>query len=320
MSRQSSFLRAAGLVMLALVLVAPAPPLAAEKVRIAIGLRGAPQYELPMAAAQERAFWKEQNLEVEPLSFLGGGPLYRAMAAGHIEISLTQVGSFMEAATGGVPGVIVADMQTEFPFLIWVRPDSRIKKAEDLRGAKIGMARGAAHVNGLVIVRGLGIEKEVRFVAVGGTAERVAAAKAGAIDAFVQAFPPMAELVVKGEFRSVASAKPFLAKGATTAILVAHKDFARKNPETVKRAVKGMLAAVTFLQENRSWSVEKMRSALGYSAEAANLLFEQLSFGKDGKIDPRVVENARNFLIEYGIVPREKVPPAGQLYTAEFTG
>lgn len=293
---------------------------AAEKVRIGTGLKGVPTYELSMAAAEERGFWKEQKLEVEWTPFVGGGPLYRAMAAGHIEFGFSQTGSFMEAATGGVPGVIVADVQSEDPFLIWVRADSRIKQAEDLKGAKIGMARGAAHVNGLAIVRGLGIEKEVRFVSVGGTAERVAAAKAGAVEAFVQTFMPMAELMVKGEFRSVASTKPFLPKEWMTDIVVAHKDFARKNPETVKRMVKAILSALTFVQENPTWSIERLRTALGYSPEAAKLVFERLRYGKDGKINPRAVENARNFLIEFGIVTKEKAPPVEQLYTAEFTG
>lgn len=90
--------------------------------------------------------------------------MYRAMASGHIQFGLSKIHSFTEAASGGVPGVIVADTQNEEFFEIWVRANSRIKKAEELRGAKIGMAQGAAHASGMVIARGLGHRKNKDYL------------------------------------------------------------------------------------------------------------------------------------------------------------
>src|SRR3990172_2440063 len=121
------FINGTSALLLVLSLIAAGSSLAAEKMRMGTALKGVPAYELPMATAEERGFWKEQKLEVEWVPFVGGGPLYRAMAAGHIEFGLSQIGSFVEAASGGVPGVIVADFQSDDPFLIWVRADSRIK-------------------------------------------------------------------------------------------------------------------------------------------------------------------------------------------------
>lgn len=320
MKRQLSFVLAAGLAVLGIVVVTSGVALAAEKVRVGTALKGVIWMELPMIAAEERGFWKEQKLEVDWTPFVGGGAMYRAMAGGHLQFGLSKIHSFTEAATGGVPGVIVADTQNEEFFEIWVVANSRIKKAEELRGTKIGMAQGAAHASGMVIARGLGLEKEVKFVAVGGTPERVAAVKARAIDAFVQTINPVAELVVKGELRSVASEKPFLPKDRASDVVTAHKDFVRNNPETVRRVLKAILASLAFVRENRAWAIEKLRTRWGFSPEAAKLVYEGLSYGKDGKINPKGVENARNFLIDFGIVPKEKVPPVEQLYTAEFTG
>lgn len=314
------FINGTSALLLVLSLIAAGRSLAADKVRVGIGLKGIPWMELPMAAAGEKGFWKDQKLEAEVTPFVGGAPMYRAMAAGHMDVGLPQVGSFIEAVSAGLPLVIVADFQRDDVFEIWVTTDSRIKKPEDLRGAKIGMARGAAHVNGLAIVRGLGIEKEVRFVSVGGTAERVAAVKAGAVAAFVQSFSPVAELMVKGELRSVASAKAFLPKDWVGSVVVAHKDFIRKNPEITRRTVRAIVASAAFAQGNPSWTIEKLRTLLGFSPEAARLVYDALGFGKDGKINVRGLENVRNFYIEYGVVLREKVPPVEQLYTPEFTG
>ena len=320
MKRRLSFVLAAGLAVLGIVVVTSGVALAAEKARVGTALKGVVWMELPMMAAEERGFWKEQNLEVEWTPFVGGGAMYRAMAGGHLQVGLSKIHSFTEAATGGVPGVIVADTGNEEFFEIWVRADSRIKKSEDLKGAKIGMARGAAHISGIVIARGLGLEKDVKFVAVGGTPERVAAVKAGAIDAFVQTFTPVVELMLKGELRSVASEKPFLPKDRASDVVTAHKDFVRKNPETVRRLIKAILSSLAFIQENRAWAIEKLRTNWRFSPEGAKLVYENLSFGKDGKINPKGVENARSYLVEFGGVSKEKVPPLEQLYTVEFTG
>ena len=47
---------------------------------------------------------------------------------------------------------------------------------------------GASHGYSMAMVKTAGLEKDVRFVAVGRPAERVAALVAGAIEAFVQTF------------------------------------------------------------------------------------------------------------------------------------
>lgn len=75
-------------------------------------------------------------------------------------------------------------------FSIHVKGDSPIKKSQDLKRARIGTSRmgGASHGYSMAMVKTAGLEKDVRFVAVGRPAERVAALVAGAIEAFVQTF------------------------------------------------------------------------------------------------------------------------------------
>ena len=158
----------------------------------------------------------------------------------------------------------------------------------------------------------------MKFVAVGGVAERVAALKAGAIDAFVQTFAPNANLVVKGELREVASMRGRFPADWSDIVLYARRDLVDKKPETVGRLIKAVFASTDFIQENRAWSVERLRSSMGFVEEAAKIIFEHLRFSRDGKISRKALENVRDFLAEFQLFPRGKTLDLDAFYTTKF--
>lgn len=175
----------------------------------------APAFDMPFLAAQEQGLWKRNGLEVEWISFTGGGATYQAMAAQSVQMAMSDVVSFVVAASSGVPAIMVADPQTSDYWHIWVRGDGAIREPKGLKGARIGTLRigGASSAFARLLVKGAGLsEREVKFIAVGGGRVRAAALMSGAVDAYVAATLSEMPLKAKGEIRSLISLKGLLPK------------------------------------------------------------------------------------------------------------
>src|SRR3972149_1156428 len=77
-----------------------------EKLKFGTSIRTYPPYYLPVMAAEEKGFWKENGLEVEWTPFRGGGPFMQALAAGALKIGYTAAATAFQAGAGGVAVVI----------------------------------------------------------------------------------------------------------------------------------------------------------------------------------------------------------------------
>lgn len=100
-------------------------------------------------------------------------------------------------------------------------------------------------------------------------------------------------------------------KDWVTHMVFARKDFLEQNSETVGKLVKAMTQTALFIKENKSWSVERIKSVSGLSDEGAERQYELLGFTDDGKINVKGVENVLKFLVDYGIITKEQAPPRG---------
>lgn len=307
-------------IILLILLAAVSSGTAADKVKFGTSVKENPYYGLPVVAAQEMGFVKQQGLEMEWFAFKGGAELHRAVAAGSVEMGMSGAMSLIPAIAAGVPSVIVADAQSVDEFFAYVASKSPLKEARDLKGKKVGITRlgGTTHGYGRAVAKVLGIEKEIRFVAAGGVPEMVAAIKAGALDAFLTSYFTVAPLKAKGDIREVVVVRDYLPKEWTDLVLFSRRDFLEKSPEVVKRTVKAMIQGGRSISKERQWAIDKMKALYGFSEEDARASFLGLQYGQGGPVDPRALENVRNFLIEYGIITKEKTPAVERLYVPGF--
>lgn len=300
----------------------PAKGQAVEKLKFATATKVVPRYYLPPLAAQEKGIWKKNGLEAEWVPFASAPPLYQAVAGGAVAIGLTMAVAQFQAVAAGVPVVIVSNLDSTDKFFVWVRPQSRSKEPRDLKGAKIGVARmgSVQHIYGRVVAKALGLEdREVGFVASGGIPESLAALRTGSIDGVILSIGPMADLKVKGEAREFIAVEDYLPKEWLAHVGFAHRAFVKNSPDIIRKVIRSVLEATEFIRNNPLWATEKIKLTSGYSSEAAGLAYQELAYSQDGKVDPRAVENMRNFTIEYGLVAKEKIPLTAELFTAEFT-
>lgn len=296
---------------------------ALEKVKVGTSVKHSFRYYLPIFAANEGGFSKQNLVELEYVPFRGGAVLSSAMAAGHLNIGMTMAPSVVLAASAGLPAFIVAPFFPRDDFYFWTRTDSRFKEVKDIRGATVGvhMLRTTSHAYGLMVAKAEGLEKEVRFVGAGGLPETMAALKARAIDVVgPNPLPPLAKLVLAGEVRPFVNVSDYLPKEWLDHVVYARKDFASTHPDSVRRVVRSILQGNRFLVENPGWAIKKMLEVEGLGEKEANLIIERegKKFATIGTMDRKAVENVRALLIDYGIVPKDKAPPVDELFTNKF--
>src|SRR3989304_5605193 len=96
----------------------------AEKVRFASHFKANAYYVMPVLAALEKGFWKEQGLDPVWVPFDSATTMIQAVAAGEIDMGTHGMDSTIIAASRGVPEVIVADPKMNVEVVLWVAGDS----------------------------------------------------------------------------------------------------------------------------------------------------------------------------------------------------
>lgn len=296
------------------------PSQGAEKVRFGTPTLVEPHHRLLVEAAQEGGFWKETGLEVTWVALSGGGALAQAIAAGGVDVGLQTATAVIVQASRGLKQVAVADLKHPQIFAFWIMPTSRLKVPSDLKGAKIGVTRTGSlgHSYAMAVAKGLGLPKDVRYVSTGGIRETIAALRAGVVDTISQSYYVMADLEYRGEVKRLLTVQDYLPKEWVDMTVFARKDFTRDSPEAISRVVAATLKAGQFVMARPDWAVEKMQTVTGYSPGFAREIVKVMRYGKDGRFDIAGLRNVRQFLIDYGVVPKDKAPPLEEIYTEAF--
>lgn len=292
---------------------------AREKVKLGTDVKIEPGYYLTILAAEEKGFWKDNGLDVEWVPSPGGGAHFVAVAAGAISIGLVVTPGPVLAAERGAPTVMVAGLIPDMGWTIWVKSNSPYRHSRELRGTKFGTPRlgGQSHAYGRLVAKAHGIEKEVRFVAVGGLPETLAALKVGVVEFTIQPMSIMMDLKVQGVVREIGAMADYLPQPWTDQVMHARKDFIKSKPEVVRQTIRAVFQSADFVRKNPRWALDKIKSMQGFSEEAAKLTYERLRFSSTGRLERKAVENIRNIFIEYGIIT-DKAPAVDELFTNDY--
>ncbi len=294
--------------------------LAAEKVRFGTPHKLEPHHNLALLAADEKGFFKEEGVELDWIPFKGGRRMQRAVIAGRVDMASTLTIFFINGVSKGLPGLLVADLQMFNPFFISVPTNSPIKEARELTGVKIGISRigSLSQLYVQAIAKKLGLEGQFKFIGVGGYLSMVAALKTGSIGAMATDFFVTMPLKLRGEVRSVVELTDYLPDDWAGLALYAHRDFAKNNGQAVRNFVKSYFRGTEFIMKNRRWTIDKMKSFVGYSEAVAQATYPVLRWGKGDKINIKGIKNVIRFMLDSGFITKDKVPSMDKLVTTKF--
>lgn len=203
------------------------------------------------AVAERKGFFQQEGLQPE-LIRIAGNVMVPALANGDIDYTL-MFGSVVRATLSGFPFKVVASF-------VDAPTGTLVGKAgvtpQNLKGKTIAVSSfgAGAYVTAVLTVQHLGLNPaDVKFVAAGGDAGRLAALQNGLVDAALLN-PAAAARAERGGLRLIARSYelftfPYAGLGAT------NKKLAEK-PAEVKRVLKALIRGSRFMREHRDETIQ----------------------------------------------------------------
>lgn len=272
--------------MFAVCLMGPRPA-SAERIAIATPSRGL--FEFPVVVAMRKGFFKSEGLEVDKIQMqpaLG----VKALITGDVDYLLAW-GSALRAAVTGVPIKAVVGLAGRPLHVLVARPE--IKTPRDLKGKIIGVDSVAGTVDYLarVAARHFGFEpdKDVKIIVTGESPTRLAALRAGSIDAT----PIDVAFAVKAEDEGFSRLVYLgdLIELPLSGIAVMEQRL-RTRREQVKRVVRASVRGTRFMKQNRAETVQMLADYLKITPVQSARAYDASigSFSDDGTVSDKGVQ------------------------------
>lgn len=232
---------------------------------IYVGLVSITPSNAAVLAAVDGGFSKKHGLDVKPLILAGSSTALAAMLSGEVSLISIAGSGLINAHLAGGDAVMVAGMVNFAPYDLIVSKE--IKRIEDLRGKKLGIARFGGSADFLarwgLEKNGLKPGKDVTILQTGGNPERLAAVSQGAIQATLleQAFAYQAK---KAGFRSLldysTAGLDYQHNGIGTT-----KSFIEKNRDVINRFMKALVEGIHRLRNDRPFGLKVIERHLRIS-------------------------------------------------------
>ncbi|HEY1267766.1 MAG TPA: ABC transporter substrate-binding protein [Candidatus Binatia bacterium] len=269
------------------LLALSAAQLRAEVVTLGISTVGL--YELPTEIAKRKGFYQEEGLEVRKITIRTGIQV-AALLAGELDYS-TVSGIVSSASIQGLPLKTVMGWIDKPLHMLIARPG--IKTLADLKGKRIAVSNlnSVPHiaVREALIQAGMNPDKDVTFLALGGSSERVSALAAGSADAspvdlaYIQKSEQMGftDLLYLGDAVNIRLG----GLGVT-------EDKIKKNPEQIKRMIRATLKGVRFMRPNKNETLAIMRDYLKISGDSVEKIYQYAlrSLNEEGLVAKKTVD------------------------------
>ena len=278
---------------------------AVDRIRVAVSNPNMPNLTTQMAL--KRNFFKDENLDVEVIRM---NPNVAITALATADIDYCQLfGAVVGGAIAGLPVRIVAGFLDNWPMTLIAQPE--LKTLKDLRGKTLGISSFGAtpDVAARMMIKQSGIdpEKELKVLALGSDAARMAGLMQRVVDVVVMSPPADTQLEKQG-YKILARAYelfnfPYLGLGTHTRKI-------KEKPHEIRRVIKAAIRANRFIRDHRDESVRTFMSWGKVEREFAYASYDALRnlFNADGAVPEDglklVIDQARRS----GKVSREVAP------------
>ena len=276
-------------------------------------------FHIPTYVAMDKGFYKEEGLDAR-FVLLTGGAQVKAGLAGSLDFVPIPSGGAQALLRGAELRFVVGEA-LKSQWVMVARPD--IGKPEDLKGKTVGYGRqGAADYDegAAVMLRNFKMApgKDYKVISFPGEVERVAALINGDIAAGLISVPHVPKAVNAG-MKVLLRTGDYISRAGGT--IWVRKDYAEKNPETVKKFVRAIAKAVTYFRENRAGSIPILRNHLGIDNDRdAGIIWDQVNnaFGAEIPADlfSHILESRRKTMIAAKQWAADKPLPDPEQYVA----
>jgi len=239
---------------LAAILWFCAAPLGAQEITISYpGLTGE---SATLWMAREGGYFKENGVDAKLVYMEGGRLSIQSLLSGHTQFMAGDAVSALSAVAGGADIVLLASAKNVLPYVFAVGKE--IKRIGDLKGKVVGISQvgGRAGEIARMVVKnnGLDPDKDVSYLAVGGTVSRLAALSGGR----VQAAPISKGLVPTAQEKGLTIIEVEAIPLIIDALWTTRKN-AEENPALIYRVTRAYLAAIAAIVKERPKTLGALR-------------------------------------------------------------
>jgi NitT/TauT family transport system substrate-binding protein len=242
------------------------------------------------------------------------------MAAGAVDFGLGS-GPAMAFTAKGAPVIAVAAFAGAPRNISVVVPaDSPIKTVADLKGKLLAVSTAGSLTEWLVkrigVSEGWGPDG-VRAAAIGDAPAQTAAMRAHQVDGYMGSTENGYQLEDLGEARVLVGMERF-APHFITHVIFARRDLVAKDPELVRRFLKGFFGAIAYIRAHKD---ETTKIAIAVEHESPSVLdkaydHELPMMQSDGAFDPEGLALIKQSFVEMHIL--DAAPPDDAILTRQF--
>jgi NitT/TauT family transport system substrate-binding protein len=229
---------------------------------------------VPLEFAVNRGYFKKQGLDVQLITVRQSDVIIAATVGGELNF-MDIIPTAILASVRGLPIRTIAVVLKRAPYVLVGQPN--VRSPEELKGKRIGVSSvggmSAYLVREIIARNGLNPDRDVTFLAIGGTSARTAALFGGTIDAALVVAPDNYTLERKG-YRRLLMASDYV--NYPLSGVAASADFLAKNKAIAISFLKGLMEGAKFAKENRSDTLSFIKSYLKVPDEEAEKSYDFL--------------------------------------------
>lgn len=311
--------RSVAAVLLAAALLASAPALAQDKLRIGKSVPNSWAFAATDVGVQVGIF-KQEGIELAISSFRGDAQMQAGLTAGAVDVALGS-GPGLGFRAKGVPAIGVAAMYgAPRNLAVVVLAKSPIKTVADLKGKRIGVTTGGSLTDWLSreLSRQQGWGRDgMQIVPLGAMQARLAAMERGDLDAMVIESASGFELEEMKKARILVDFGN-IEKNFYTHVIFATDAMIAKRTDALRRFLRGWFKTIAFIRANKDATVKITAKAIDVRESIVTRVYDAQvgGFSADGAWNPAAIEVIRRSLKDLGIL--DSVPDARTLYNDQF--
>lgn len=269
---------------------------------IAISYPGLSGESSSLWMAREGGFFKENGVDAKLIYMEGGRLSIQSLLSGHTQFMAGDAVSALSAVGAGADIVLLASAKNILPYVFAVA--KQVKRIQDLKSKIVGISQiggRAGEIARMVIKNnGLDPDKDVIYLAVGGTMSRLAALSAGR----VQAAPISKGMVPAAQEKGLNIIEVEPIPLIIDALWTTRK-YAEENPALIYRVARAYVAAIAAIVKDRQKTLGALRKYMR-TADAKTLesAYEGYANGLDRVPIPNEKAIQNTLEITYRIAPK----------------
>jgi NitT/TauT family transport system substrate-binding protein len=273
----------------------------------------------PFIVAVEKGMFRTENLNVEFVPFRGGPNLVKAVIAGEVLLGAAGSTDILVFREAGMPLKMVATHTEGNHFTFNVAPD--VRAIGDLKGKAIGVTSAGAttwvFARMVAKQQGWDPDKDVKIVGLGGLDAQLAALARKEIHAFVWG-DGGAVTQLAGKSKVLMRLDKVTARWISQ-IQYVSEDGIKKQGDDIRKVMKGLFAAIRYMNDQTADTAEIVAKKIGWSPEAV-LGAQKISgslMSHDGTISLEALRSMQDTLLEHGVI--KKRLPIEEHVARDFT-